>query len=31
MWGDYHGRELALYVQRLAENKPYYTFFAGSA
>jgi len=27
MWGDYHARELALYVLRLAENKPYYTFY----
>jgi hypothetical protein len=27
MWGDYHARELALYVKRLAEDKPYYTFF----
>ena len=27
MWGDYHARELALYIQRLAENGPYYTFF----
>ena len=27
MWGDYHAREIALYVQRLAESKPYYTFF----
>jgi unsaturated chondroitin disaccharide hydrolase len=27
MWGDYHAREAALYVQRLAEDKPYYTFF----
>jgi hypothetical protein len=27
MWGDYHARELALYVGRLAEKKPYYTFF----
>ena len=26
MWGDYHARELALTIQRLAENKPY-TFF----
>jgi hypothetical protein len=26
-WGDYHLRELALYVQRLAENKPYLAFF----
>jgi len=28
MWGDYHMRELALYVQRVAENGPYLTFFA---
>ena len=28
MWGDYHARELAIYIQRLAENKPYYTFFS---
>ena len=27
MWGDYHAREAALYVERLAENAPYYTFF----
>jgi len=27
MWGDYHYRELALYVQRLANDAPYYTFF----
>jgi unsaturated chondroitin disaccharide hydrolase len=27
MWGDYHAREAALYVQRLAENEHYYTFF----
>jgi len=27
MWGDYHVRELALYVQRLAEQGPYLTFF----
>ncbi len=27
MWGDYHARELALYVGRLAEEKTYYTFF----
>ena len=26
-WGDYHAREAALYVQRLAEGRPYYTFF----
>jgi hypothetical protein len=28
MWGDYHLRELALYVQRLASNAPYLTFWA---
>jgi len=27
MWGDYHLREAALLLQRLIENKPYYTFF----
>ncbi|MCF7838807.1 MAG: glycosyl hydrolase [Candidatus Marinimicrobia bacterium] len=27
MWGDYHLRELALWVQRAAEQGPYYTFF----
>lgn len=27
MWGDYHARELALYIQRLANNEQYYTFF----
>ena len=27
LWGDYHMRELALYVQRLAEGGPYLTFF----
>jgi unsaturated chondroitin disaccharide hydrolase len=26
-WGDYHLRELALYVQRLAKGDPYLTFF----
>jgi len=31
MWGDYHARELALYIQRIIENKPYYTFFGGVA
>jgi len=29
MWGDYHAREVALYVQRVIENKPYYTFYNG--
>lgn len=27
MWGDYHLRELALYVQRMIRQEPYYTFF----
>jgi hypothetical protein len=27
MWGDYHLREVALLVQRLAKSEPYYTFF----
>ena len=28
MWGDYHARELALYVNRLIDGGPYYTFFS---
>jgi hypothetical protein len=28
MWGDYHAREVALYVERLAESAPYHTFFS---
>jgi len=27
MWGDYHLREAALYVQRLARREPYLTFW----
>ncbi|HUJ71403.1 MAG TPA: glycosyl hydrolase [Verrucomicrobiae bacterium] len=27
MWGDYHAREVALYVQRMAKRKPYLTFW----
>ena len=27
MWGDYHATELALLIDRVATNKPYYTFF----
>jgi unsaturated chondroitin disaccharide hydrolase len=27
MWGDYHVLEAALYVQRLANSQPYYSFF----
>ena len=26
-WGDYHAREVALYVKRLAEGGPYHAFF----
>jgi unsaturated chondroitin disaccharide hydrolase len=26
-WGDYHAREVALYVKRLAEHGPYLAFF----
>jgi unsaturated chondroitin disaccharide hydrolase len=29
MWGDYHARELALYLQRCLNNEKYYTFFGG--
>jgi len=27
MWGDYHAMELAVYLQRLIEDKPYLTFY----
>ena len=27
LWGDYHAVELAVYLQRLATNKPYLKFF----
>ncbi len=27
MWGDYHAREAALYLQRVINNEPYHTFF----
>jgi hypothetical protein len=27
MWGDYHARELAVYIKRIAENQPYLKFF----
>jgi hypothetical protein len=30
-WGDYHAREAALYVLRLARNEPYLTFYGGLA
>lgn len=29
MWGDYHMRELALYLSRMDSDAPYYTFFHG--
>ncbi|WP_080239825.1 glycoside hydrolase family 88 protein [Spirosoma rigui] len=29
MWGDYHIREAALYVQRIIDGMPYYAFFTG--
>jgi hypothetical protein len=28
MWGDYHARELALYLLREIEYKPYLTFWS---
>jgi hypothetical protein len=28
MWGDYHLREVALYMERIIRDEPYYTFFA---
>ncbi len=30
-WGDYHAREAALYVKRLASGGPYLTFFGSGA
>jgi hypothetical protein len=29
MWGDYHAREVALYVQRMMDRGPYPTFYGG--
>lgn len=29
MWGDYHLRELALYLKKILDEEPYYTFFNG--
>jgi unsaturated chondroitin disaccharide hydrolase len=29
MWGDYHAREAALYLQRIIKQGRYYTFFNG--
>jgi hypothetical protein len=28
MWGDYHAREAAFYLQRIINNEKYYTFFS---
>ncbi len=30
MWGDYHAREVALYLQRTIRREAYYTFFGGA-
>ena len=27
MWGDYHARELVLYIQKILDKQNYYTFF----
>jgi len=29
MWGDYHIREVALYLQKIIQQEPYYTFYNG--
>ncbi|MFI5071942.1 MAG: hypothetical protein ACHP8A_13725 [Terriglobales bacterium] len=29
MWGDYHAREVALYIQRIANQQRYLTFWGG--
>jgi unsaturated chondroitin disaccharide hydrolase len=29
MWGDYHAREAALYLQRIVRGETYYTFYNG--
>jgi len=31
MWGDYHARELVLYITKLIRQERYYTFFNGLA
>ena len=28
MWGDYHALEVAVYLQRIIDNKPYYKFWS---
>jgi len=27
MWGDYHIREVCLYIQRIVDKETYYTYF----
>lgn len=27
MWGDYHARELGIYLQKIIDKEPYYAFF----
>jgi hypothetical protein len=29
MWGDYHAREVVLYLQKQIKREPYYTFYGG--
>jgi unsaturated chondroitin disaccharide hydrolase len=31
MWGDYHAREVALYLARVIEDKPYLKFWSGGS
>ena len=31
MWGDYHARELGLYLLRIIHNGPYLKFWSGTA
>ena len=31
MWGDYHAREVALYLQRIVRGEPYYAFYGPRA
>ena len=31
MWGDYHAREVALYLQRIIDQGKYYSYFSGLA
>jgi hypothetical protein len=30
MWGDYHAREVALYLERIINSSPYLTFWGGT-